>query len=335
MAVVGQSGPSDDNGDPTDGEGASRYLCRVRHRISTEAYDALREALAVITWFKPAFQSFVHAALREHPELLAPLNFSDTKRHVADALVATLVAKETRYQDVSLRLMMEIANKDRFPDIERRPEPDRSELLAQARAAVAELKRLVVGHEEALADQRRLDEELRRHEEGSRVARSHSRELGALKERFISLQGQDDRRQARGYEFERLLSDLLALYDLEPRLSYVTDSEQIDGSFRLDTDDYIVEAKWKAQPVGRDQADIFAAKVRSKGKNAMGLFVSVAGFADTFLGRFAQSTPFVTMDGHDLFLVLDDRIRLDDALRAKRRHANDTGSCHFPVSNIL
>lgn len=115
----------------------------------------------------------------------------------------------------------------------------------------------------------------------------------------------------------------------------MTDAEQIDGSFRLDTDDYIIEAEWRAQAVGRDQADIFAAKVRSKGKNAMGLFVSIGGFAGTFFDRFAQSTPFITMDGHDMFLVLDDRIRLDDALRAKRRHANDTGSCHYPVSSFL
>lgn len=310
-------------------------MCLVRHRISTEAYDALREALAVITWYKPPFKSFLHAALREHPELLALLNFDDTKRHVADALVTALVAKETQYQDVTLRLMVEIASKDRFPDIEGLPEPDRSELLTKARGAVVELKRLVAGREDALAEQRRLDEELKRHEEDSRKAKSHGRELAALKDRFVAMQGQDDRRQTRGYELERLLADLFALYDLEPRLSYVADAEQIDGSFRLDTDDYIVEAKWRARAVGRDQADIFAAKVRSKGKNAMGLFVSIAGFASTFLDRFAQSTPFITMDGHDLFMVLDDRIRLDDALRAKRRHANDTGSCHHPVGQFL
>ncbi len=64
--------------------------------------------------------------------------------------------------------------------------------------------------------------------------RAHDvRGLAALKERFLLLKGEDDRSQRRGYELERLLSGLLALYDLEPRLSYVTTAEQIDGSFRL------------------------------------------------------------------------------------------------------
>lgn len=307
----------------------------MKQRISTDAYAALREALAVVTWFKPEFESFVRTALREHPELLAPLNFGGTKRHVADALVATLVAKEARYQDVTLRLMIEISNKTRFKDIEGLPEPDRSTLLDKARSAVAEMKRLVGAHEDALAEQQRFEEEQKRQEAEVARARSYVLELAALKERFLVLQGQDDRSQRRGYELERLLSDLLALYDLEPRLAYVTDAEQIDGSFRLDTDDYIVEAKWRASAASREQADIFAAKVRTKGRNALGLFVSINGFTSTFIDRFADSTPFITMDGDDLFMVLDDRIRLDDALRAKRRHANDTGSCHYPVRNFL
>lgn len=307
----------------------------MKQRISAEAYAALREALALVTWFKPDFESFIRTALREHPEILAPLNFSDTKRHVADALVATLVANEAIYQDVTLRLMIEISTKTRFPDIERRLEPDRSELLGKARSAVAEMKRVIGGHEDLLAEQQRFAEAQRQRDAEARQALSHVRELAALKERFLLLQGEDDRSQRRGYELERLLTDLLALYDLEPRLSYVTDAEQIDGSFRLDTDDYIMEAKWRSAAVGREQADVFAAKVRSKGRNALGLFVSINGFTATFIDRFADSTPFITMDGDDLFMVLDDRIRLDDALRVKRRHANDTGSCHYPVRSLL
>jgi hypothetical protein len=197
------------------------------------------------------------------------------------------------------------------------------------------MKRVVGAHEDALAEQQRFAEEQQRREAEARQARSYVRELAALKERFLLLQGEDGRSQRRGYELERLLSDLLALYDLEPRLSYVTAAEQIDGSFRLDTDDYILEAKWRTTAASREQADVFAAKVRTKGRNALGLFVSINGFTSTFIDRFADSTPFITMDGEDLFMVLDDRIRLDDALRAKRRHANDTGACHYPVRSFL
>lgn len=231
--------------------------------------------------------------------------------------------------------MIEISNKTRFPDIERQEEPRRGELLAQARGAVTDLKRLVAGHEELLERQRLFEEQQRQRENDARRVASYTLELVGLKERFLTLQGQDERRQSRGYELERLLTDLLDLNDLEPHIAYRTDIEQIDGSFRLDTDDYIIEAKWKEAPVGREQADVFAAKVHSKGRNALGLFVSVGGFTKDFLKRFEVGTPFVTMDGDDMFMVLDARIRLDDALRAKRRHANDTGSCHYPIRAVL
>ena len=43
-------------------------------RIAAEAYQALREALAVTVWNKRPFESYVKAALRESPELLAGLH---------------------------------------------------------------------------------------------------------------------------------------------------------------------------------------------------------------------------------------------------------------------
>lgn len=41
------------------------------------------------------------------------------------------------------------------------------------------------------------------------------------------------------------------------------------------------------------------------------------------------------MDGADLLCVLDQRVRLDNLLRRKKRHANETGQCFFPVKAML
>lgn len=71
-----------------------------------------------------------------------------------------------------------------------------------------------------------------------------------------------------------------------------------------------------------------------KGKNALGLFVSVEGFTRGALETYSVSTPFMTMDGVDLMAVLGQQIRLDDLLRRKKRHANETGECFFPVSRV-
>jgi hypothetical protein len=59
------------------------------------------------------------------------------------------------------------------------------------------------------------------------------------------------------------------------------------------------------------------------------------GFTKDALDEYEDSTPFITMDGGDLMAILDERIRLDDMLRRKKRHMNETGSCYFPASEML
>jgi hypothetical protein len=41
------------------------------------------------------------------------------------------------------------------------------------------------------------------------------------------------------------------------------------------------------------------------------------------------------MDGGDFMAVLDQRIRLDELMRHKKRHASETGHCFLPVSEIF
>lgn len=312
----------------------SSYDAVVNKRISTEAYQALRDALAVVTWYKRPFQALVTMSLRDNPELVAGVNFTDTKRNVADELVQKLVAQENRYQDVAIRFMLEIAAMTRFSDIEQLPEPDRTTRLADAQQAVGRLRELTEQFSERLQEQERLQAEREANKVQADALRRFEDDVAALKARFLELQAATDPRQ-RGYDFEALLSELFKLFDMEPRLGHRSQTEQIDGSLSFDTDDYILEAKWIAESVSREAADAFAAKVRRKGKNALGLFVAVNGFSSAALTTYAESTPFVSMDGSDVYLVLDGRVRLDDLLRAKRRHANETGSCYLPASKIL
>jgi hypothetical protein len=50
--------------------------------------------------------------------------------------------------------------------------------------------------------------------------------------------------QPRGFAFETFLADLFSAYNLAPRASFRLVGEQIDGSFLLNADTYLVEAKW-------------------------------------------------------------------------------------------
>lgn len=304
-------------------------------RITTEAYGALRDALPVAFWFKSDFERYVKTALRAHPELLAGIGFrTDTKRESATALVDRLVAREDQYRDTTLDLMLELSHRERFPDIERMKEPDRSMRLRDARDAIANLRRITA----QLAQVRAEAERLRAVSEGEKHARSQLRrfsdDLQELKSRFLAL-GTAENPQQRGRDLEVFLADLLLLFDLEPHLSYTTPLEQIDGSFRLNNHDYIIEAKWLAGPVSRETVDAFAVKIDRKGKSALGLLVAVGGLSSVAREAHRERTPFITMDGADLYSVLDGRIRLNDLLSAKQRHANDTGSCYYPALEII
>lgn len=107
------------------------------------------------------------------------------------------------------------------------------------------------------------------------------------------------------------------------------------GSISFDTDDYIIVAKRTKDSVSREQADAFAKKVKRKGKNALGLIISINDLSEPARTTYSEGTCFMTLSGSDLFAILEGRIPLDDSLRRKKRHANDTGSCHFPVSEMF
>jgi hypothetical protein len=199
-------------------------------RISAEAYQALREALALIFWNKRPFESYLRTALRDHPELLAGLNFGELKRKVADSLVDRLVEREDDLQKVTLNLMLEVASMEQFPNIELiKDEQDRVRWLDAARRAVEHLRKLTDRLADLVSDQERAAAEREARRAQDEAQRSFTAELDRLRMRFLQLQSESDAK-ARGHALEPLLTDLFVLFDMEPRLAYSLEREQIDGS---------------------------------------------------------------------------------------------------------
>jgi len=87
-------------------------------RISGAAYNSLRTALGLVFWYKSTLERYLRATLRDHPELLVGINFNSKKREIADDLVERLIKKENLYQQVTVQLMIELANMQRFPELE-------------------------------------------------------------------------------------------------------------------------------------------------------------------------------------------------------------------------
>ncbi|MFI5976046.1 restriction endonuclease [Streptomyces sp. NPDC051452] len=301
-------------------------------KINPSAYNALAYALWRVIWNKDDFERYVRGMLQDHSELMARLDFGRTKRETAGELVNLLRANEARYLDVTVALMLDIAGMDRFPNLER--QVDGAEKVALAETAVAELRRWTGKQQEIIKEHEEHAATIAESAKQAQVIRAFTEAHEDLKQRFFVMHQATDKHQ-RGRDFEGFIDELFALYDLDPRASYSLEHEQIDGAFSFDTDHYVLEAKWWKEAIGRPLLDIFKTNIERKGKNTLGLYVSMSGFTSDALDMYAYSTPFITMDGLDFMAVLEQRIRLDELLRRKKRHASETGHCSLPVAKIL
>lgn len=300
-------------------------------KINPQAYNALADALTVVFWNKTPFERYIRGMLDGCSEISSRLDFGQTKREVSGHLVNLLRANEHRYLNMTVALMLDVASMDHFPNLEE--QVDAAEMIAKAKRAVAELRRWTERQQEVVAEQQANAAEILARAAKDHDDRRFTEAHESLKTRFLLLHGAGDPQQ-RGRDFEVFLNELFALYDLEPRLSYVMDHEQIDGAFLFNTDHYVVEAKWLKGPAGRPLLDEFKANVERKGKNTLGLYVSVNGFTSDAVTVYSFSTPFITMDGTDIMAVLEQRIRLDGLIAHKKAHASQTGRCHLPVAEI-
>lgn len=141
---------------------------------------------------------------------------------------------------------------------------------------------------------------------------------------------------ARGFVFEKFLKELFAHFALTPRGSFRLVGEQIDGSFQIGPDTYLVEAKWRKRQIGQAELLIFREKVQSKSTWSRGLFISYSGFTDDGLKAYAigRSTNIIGMSGQDLYFILDGRMSLIEAIRRKARRTAETGKFYIPVYQL-
>jgi hypothetical protein len=69
-----------------------------------------------------------------------------------------------------------------------------------------------------------------------------------LKEEFFQVAAESDRNKA-GLILEKLLNRLFGIFELQPRQPFRVVGEQIDGSFQLDGQTYLLESKWEKDPL--------------------------------------------------------------------------------------
>ena len=141
--------------------------------------------------------------------------------------------------------------------------------------------------------------------------------------------------QARGYAFEGFLKTLFDANGLAAEEPFRLRGEQIDGSFQLGSETYLVEAKWHRQAIGVADLHTFHGKIEQKAAWTRGLFVSNSGFTDDGLAAFGRGKRVICMDGLDIYDMLDREIALTLVLERKVRRAAETGLPFIRVRELF
>lgn len=145
-----------------------------------------------------------------------------------------------------------------------------------------------------------------------------------------------DTPQSRGFAFEKYLRSLFEIYGLEPRGSFKIIGEQIDGSFLLHNEVYLLEAKWTSRQIDKGDLVIFNEKVSSKSGFTRGLYISFAGYSNEALQTFAngRTINIVLMTVQELAIALTRKLDLTDVLSHKVRALAEEGNYNKSILEI-
>lgn len=173
---------------------------------------------------------------------------------------------------------------------------------------------------------KRLD--LEKHSEATRTQRTIE-----LKDAFLELHRMPDRQEA-GRQLERILNGLFELSGLKPSAPFRVVGEQIDGSFELDSDTYLLEAKWEQSPLSEKELLVFRGKIEGKSAITRGVFISISGYSSECKEaiRVGKQPNFFTLDGYDLMMILQEDIDCAAFLRARRRLWAERGAMFVSYS---
>ena len=110
---------------------------------------------------------------------------------------------------------------------------------------------------------------------------------------------------------------------------------EIDGSFVLRNEIYLLEAKWQKERTTVADLRAFNGKIEDKASWSRGLFISYSGFSRDGLSALGSGKRFICMTGRDLHIMLDKEIPLDHLLNLKVRNAAETGRVFVPVTHLV
>lgn len=192
--------------------------------------------------------------------------------------------------------------------------------IDKAKSLLVEFRDLVGSDpiERAIHDQKK-QREIEDGRTESKQIQDDIKRLQVLHDRFMSLHKSEGQTpQKKGFSLEVLFFDLLEYEEFEFTRPFRPNGEQIDGHFRYEKFDYLVEIKWIKEQAKQADLSIFDGKIRGKAQSTRGLFLAVNGFDENAVKKFTGDSPrIILMDGKDLISVLLGHRTFFDLLKLK------------------
>lgn len=281
-------------------------------RLRFEVKNQMVELASACFWYWTSFYGFLDAA--EVPSTIY-LRYPKETFHKPQVMRNVLGDLEEKGMDAVLDNLISGFYRLRGP-------ADRDKVDANRARTLLDEFRTTVGEDPIdLAIQKRAQESARaRYQTSVDGAISSKSKLEDLNRRFMVLASGDEHTpQQRGFALEVLFFDLLRFAEIEHARPFRTKAgEQIDGHFRLEKFDYLVEVKWLASVAKQEHISVFDGKIRGKAQSTRGLFLSANGFDKNAVSKFGGDSPrILLMTGEDLVLALQGTVLLHDMLRAK------------------
>lgn len=291
-----------------------------------DIFEAMIQCFGRCFWYKPPLENFfLNCGV---PPEIARLGRDEAKFKWSRTVLTELSKNENGIL-IQRKLLTELCKLKNLPDKE---VPDRDAGLK----ALKELKNLALS-------QKLYAEELKEKENSSKnkhlnnvqLTQAKSAKLNELKSQLINLHSENNRQKA-GFALEKILKELFLLSEIEFKGSYKVESvEQIDGFFKFNSFDYLLEAKWTKDLPDKKEIDSFKGKIQSKLKSTRGLFISINGFRKEVIERFSfNESDIIFIDGGHLSIVLEGVIELIDLLELVVSKAAQEGVVYTPINEL-
>ncbi|WP_309088890.1 restriction endonuclease [Phenylobacterium sp.] len=279
----------------------------------------MRECILSLFWPKKKIIEFLQSV--DTPPHLLPAADTEMSRHaLVTHVFAQLGARPDRGYTVFQTMIDRLSNWSYFDPyyFDNLKKLDKGEAVKQ----IELLKRAVEKRNASTVNRRAAAQ-------AAQQQRDASIDLTTLKSAFTRVFGAGMSPQERGRLFEVFLKQLFQRQSVPMGDPFRLTGEQIDGSFKFEGENYIIEAKWQDASTSTAQLYVFAHKVDGK-MYGRGLFISANGFSSEGLravvhGKHIQT---ILVDGEDLSHVLDGRITLKEMLDYKIRAAQIRGEVY-------